>query len=189
MRIKRIVGLVLTILGVFFIVNSFTGITGYAISSASSASVAYFVAVIILAVGVVLIYADAYESYCLRTERLKGILGSRYDKLTEEERDDYNKSLRRHEKKGNEKGKLEVKVLPVIKTERFERAIKNHDIHSINRAIEKLTKGGGKREKLSHLDGFSIRTSKKGRIIYDVKDGEYVLKDYLPDHKYGKGKY
>lgn len=180
-------GLIFIVLGVFLVINSFTAITGYAISSAENASFAYFVAVVILASGIVLIYLDAHEAYQLRDERLKSILGSRYDELTEEEKNKYNKSLRRHErKKENDVSRLEKKVLPVIRTERFERAIKNHDISVINKAIEKLVNGGGKREKLVNLPGYSIRVNKRARIFYDVKDGKYVLTDYTPDHGYEK---
>jgi len=80
--------------------------------------------------------------------------------------------------------------IDLVGTKRFEKAVKGHDIKSINRALSKIGTGGGKEHALTgeRKGEYAIRTSGGGRIVYHYNGdhSEVILEDYLPDHKYRK---
>ena len=76
-------------------------------------------------------------------------------------------------------------LLTVIRTKRFEKAIRGHNPQEIQRALDKIGTSLGHEKKLSHLPGYSIKTSKGGRIMYEKDSGDVVrVTDYTPDHHY-----
>lgn len=77
--------------------------------------------------------------------------------------------------------------LKIIETKRFQKAIKGQPLWSIQNAISKIGTGLAGEENLRYLKRKkSIRTSKRGRILYEIKDGTVILKEYTPDHRYKK---
>ena len=80
-----------------------------------------------------------------------------------------------------------VDEINIVKTRRFEKAIRRHE-QEVERAIKKLGTGLGHEHRLNNgeLRGkYSMKTSAGGRIVYYRDDkGNYVLDDYTSDHKY-----
>ena len=88
-------------------------------------------------------------------------------------------------RKREEKEGLEGKFT-IIRTRRFEKAIKGYDLDKINRTAAKIGTGLGKEEKLKGRPDFFIRESGGGRIFfeYDPEHTTAILTDYTPDHRY-----
>lgn len=87
---------------------------------------------------------------------------------------------------GNDKEVIrnkEGRIIQIVKTHAFAKAIKKHDLKPIYAALEKIGTGLGSEEKL-RSGGYSIRTGKGGRVIYNKRGEEYELVDFTPDHKY-----
>jgi len=81
------------------------------------------------------------------------------------------------------RGKLEEKVR-IFTTKKFEKETKKHPKKEIDRAIKKIKEGLGKQEHLKYLEGYSIRTSKGARILYERKGNEVYLTGYNPSSKH-----
>ncbi len=80
-----------------------------------------------------------------------------------------------------EYSKAGVRITP---TRSFMKDVGRHPLSEINNAISKIGTGAGKEEHLRG-GGYSIRTSKGGRIIYDRdSDRSVTLTAYTPDHNY-----
>jgi hypothetical protein len=77
----------------------------------------------------------------------------------------------------------EGKIVSIVKTHAFSKATKKQDPAIIYAAIQKIGTGLGREEKLKS-GGYSIRTSKGGRIVYNKKGNDYELVDFTHDHKY-----
>ena len=73
-------------------------------------------------------------------------------------------------------------LVRIIRTKKFEKAIKGHEAE-IQNALAKLGTPLGHPHALSNGE-LSMSTSKGGRIIYEENAGEYTLKNYTPDHDY-----
>lgn len=87
---------------------------------------------------------------------------------------------------GNERESIrnkEGKIISIVKTHAFAKAAKKHDPKPIYAALEKIGTGLGNEEKL-RSGGYSIKTSKGGRVVYNRKGEDYELIDFTPDHKY-----
>jgi hypothetical protein len=78
-------------------------------------------------------------------------------------------------------GDLELKI---VTSRKFDKDVKGHPPGPINRAIEKIGTGKGKPKHLKGGDEYEIRTSKGGRVIYELEGDTVTLKKYTPDHKY-----
>jgi len=80
---------------------------------------------------------------------------------------------------------LEGKV-KIIKTRRFEKAIRRHDLAAINRAIARIGTGLGKEEKLVGREDYSIRAGEGKRVIFEYNDDHKIatLTDYTSTHNY-----
>jgi hypothetical protein len=76
----------------------------------------------------------------------------------------------------------------IIREKGFEKSIKRikgEELKKVEDTIEKIKKGQGKTEKLSHLPGYSIRVTKEARIRFDIdSNGNYHLRKYEPYHDY-----
>jgi|SRR3989344_5363328 len=72
----------------------------------------------------------------------------------------------------------------VIRTKRFERSIRRHDLKKIDRAIEKLGTGLGNEHPLvgEGKGLYAMSVSKGGRIVFEKRDGQYILQYYDPQH-------
>jgi len=187
----KIVGASLILLGLLiFFLKPLSGITGFTIAENISSMGGIWLYVLglgMLIAGFVLSLSDL-TAYTQRDSRLKEMLGDRYEQLSDAEKITLNKSYRRHiirEEKERDRVKKEVIIEPtIIRTRYFNKAIRGHEAE-VEAAIEKLKAGKGKKERLTHIDGFSIRTRKGGRIVYDEDNPrKYVLKDYTQDHSY-----
>ncbi|MAG39970.1 hypothetical protein CMI41_03310 [Candidatus Pacearchaeota archaeon] len=189
---RRVFGLSLLLLGVIvFFMGSVTSITGFSISE-HTMQVGKLIFQIIgssLIVLGALIFISEGRAYAERESKLREVLGSAWERVSDKDRLIYNKSLRRHlTKEGRRVGERQanntVNEPEIIRTKYFDKAIKGHEAE-IEKAIEKLRSGRGKKEKLAHRDSFSLRTTKGGRIIYDQGEkGKIVLRDYTSDHHY-----
>ena len=84
-----------------------------------------------------------------------------------------------------EHGGLEDKV-KIIRTMRFDKAVKGHNPKEIQNAIDKIGTGAGREHKLHDSSEYEIRTTKGGRIIflYDDSRRTATLTRYDPKHKY-----
>jgi len=69
----------------------------------------------------------------------------------------------------------------IIKTKKFERSIRGHDLRRIQSAIDKIGTKEGHEEKLRHMPGYTIRVDKNGRIMYH-RDGETIVLDDYETH-------
>jgi len=80
---------------------------------------------------------------------------------------------------------LEGKVR-IIKTRRFEKAIRGHNIKAINRAITRIGTGLGKEEKLVGREDYSIRAGEGKRVIFEYNGDHKIatLTDYTSTHDY-----
>lgn len=192
---KRIIGSACIALGIFFLlVSASSFLTGAVIGERGSSVAVSIGGLAFIVAGIVLFSSgDEREAYETRESRLAKLAGGRYERLSEHEQITYNKALRRHDGAVERRnlhalaGKSENPLPRIIKTMRFEKAIRNHDEAAIERAIRKIGTGLGKEEKLKHDAAYSIRVSKGGRIIYDRRDdGTVVLEDYLPAHQYAR---
>lgn len=192
-------GIFLILIGIFFLLNASSSITGLIIAEEISAGASSILGIVFIAVGIALFSYREGESYEIRESKLRSILGNyRYEKLSEKDRIAYNKAYRRHleaeerreyKNRNSSSDHATENHLHVVRTDQFERATRGHDEGAIERAINKIGTGLGKEEKLKHLPGHSIRVSKGGRIIYDKKkDGTIELRDYLPSHNYARSK-
>lgn len=100
MNKKRILGMLIALSGLFLIFSDFK-LTG-AVIGLPSEPVVKVAGMIIFLVGISLI-ATAEKEYRERESRLKKIMGRKFESLSEEERNTYIKSYRRHEKKEEKK--------------------------------------------------------------------------------------
>ncbi|MBS3089691.1 DUF308 domain-containing protein [Candidatus Pacearchaeota archaeon] len=195
LRTPKTLGILSLIAGTLFLLNVFTSITGFVIADNIEGAVS-ILGMAFIALGIVLISYSESEAYHQRESVLRKMIGEeKYEELPERDKYVVNRSHRRHIKaeerreynRQRELARKEKEELHIIRTENFERAIQGHNHSEIERAINKISKGLGKQERLKHLPGLSIRVSRRGRILYEVEGKEVKLTDYLPDHKYWKG--
>ena len=81
----------------------------------------------------------------------------------------------------------ERNIANFVETDAFKRQTKRVDRKLIALAIEKIEKGIGHQHQLRHADykgSFAVRTSKGGRIVYEVVGDKVYLKEYKPSHNY-----
>ena len=193
----RWIGISLQLVGVVLLVNAGQGITGFVVAESLSVSVSGFLGLVLLlgGIGLTLLQHRTYDSYEPQVRRAMG--ASRYEPLPESDQRATLKAYRRHENKLEKTAQYQARqatknaLLPapyeLIRTERFEKAIKRHDPAKIERALAKLQNDGGKQEKLKHLDGHSLRVTKGERLLFEKKDKRIILTDYVTSHDYGKG--
>jgi Txe/YoeB family toxin of Txe-Axe toxin-antitoxin module len=191
MQKRRTFGIVLIVLGlIVLLIKPFTTITGFTVASDVFSEISnvwiYVLSGLMIVSGIILTSqsASAYEE---RESKLKELIGEGFERLSESDQIAANKSFRKHldNIKRNVGGEKDLGYQHrIIRTKHFNKAIRGHE-NEVERTIEKLDRGVGKKEPLKHREGYSIRTTKGGRIIYDVKGSDkIVLMDYTPDHKY-----
>ena|SRR3989338_1043177 len=186
MSLLKIAGVFMFLAGVILLIGESPVIIGAVLGEYPLSNLSV-IGIIFLFAGAVL-YNYSQEEYNARDAYLKSAVGGRYEELSERDKVALNKAYRRHsvqDSKRQAEGKMGG-LIDVVRTETFEKAINGHPIKRIDAAIEKLREGKGKRERLSHISGNSIRTSKGGRIIYEERNGTIFLMNYTPDHKYGR---
>ena len=72
----------------------------------------------------------------------------------------------------------------VVRTARFEKAVRQYDIGAINQAINKIGTGRAHEHHLTGRNNYSVRVGRSGRIIYTRRNGNIVLEDYTASHDY-----
>lgn len=193
-RMLRLFGLILSVIGILIIlVNSAMSVTGAVILDSFAGQSVSILGLVCIIMGIILLSFSESSSYETRESKLRQILGDkRYESLSEKDKIAVNKAYRRHEELEDRRENYAQSQLErssnvhVIRTEHFERAIRNHDPDIIQKAIDKIGTGKGKEEKLSNGAGYSVRVTKGGRIIFDKIGGKIELLDYLPKHEYKK---
>src|SRR3989338_332220 len=195
-RIIQVLGGISFFLGILFLFNASGVITGFAIAESIAPSISSIISLVLIVAGIGLVSYGELIAHGTRESRLRQIVGKeKYEHLSDDERQTFLKSYRRHLEAEEKRGYGErsgdsyrhENSPHVIRTKHFEREIKKYDEGPIRKAIEKIGTGLGKEEKLSHLNGRSIRVSNGARIIFErEEDGTIKLKDYLTDHKYSK---
>ena len=187
MNIKRVSGIIGTVVGVILIVSAKKTLTGGAVGS-SELSILSLIGSFMIIIGLIVILTsrEHYES------RLREMLGEKYTTLSSEEKHAYVKSYRRsEERKEKEREHKEGLEKQIVKTAQFEKSIRGHDVKAIDGAIEKITSGKGREEVLKghgelaeYGPGLrSIRVTKGARILFKRHGkGDIVLIDYLPQH-------
>lgn len=192
LRGLRLLALVFFSLGIWSIaVYASIGITGAVISETAGSRVISITGLAFMVIGLIILSLNEQYIYHDRESRLRDIIGHhKYDSLSKEDRKAANNTYRRHEELEGKRSAYEtsreksLENLDVIRTEHFERAVRNHNPELIQRAIEKIGTGKGKEEKLTNGSGYSVRVSKGGRIIFGKKGRKIELLDYLPNHEY-----
>src|SRR3989338_36085 len=210
-RWNRVLGLILIWLGVaLFLFKPLTSFTGFVIISDTLSVINelwfWFIGLAMITAGLMLTYEDrkieriAEESrkYGETESKLKKILGRRFYDIKSEERPAYIKSYGGHlDKIGNEDeekniavavdtGQTTTESYKIIYTRKFEKNIRKHNLDSIENAINKINTGLGREEILKGRKDSSIRTSKGGRITFDINNTNktILLKGYSTRHKY-----
>jgi len=203
---KRALGYALIILGVVVIfLKPITGITGMVISSEALSLLSdawfLFIGIVMIFAGIIISYSskeeriiEASQRYGAAESKLKKILGSKFYDIKPDERTSYVKSYRRHlDRVGDTEeeistGETTEAGYSIIRTKKFNRAVKKHDPDLIQRAIDKIGTGLGKEEPLTGREDWSIRTTGGGRIIFDKDEGKKTvkLKNYTSSHKYDR---
>lgn len=201
MVIRRWIGISLQIGGALLLLNAGQRITGFVVAESVSVSLSGFLGLVLLlgGIGLTMWHHQAYDSYEPAVRRAMG--ASRYEPLPESDQRATLKAYRRHENKlektAHYQARQAAKQAPLpapyelIRTERFEKAIKRHDPAKIARALEKLTAQGARNLDRMHvgpLKGLSrIKVDATARIIYHEKPGNKIeLLDYTSDHDYGE---
>ena len=87
---------------------------------------------------------------------------------------------------GEQRQSEDGRIVRLVRTSRFDRAVKGHDMKRIQKAIDKIGTGLGKEEKLAKTGDYSVRESGGGRVIFSYDDTRTVvtLKNYTPEHRY-----
>ena len=144
-RDLKFTGIILVILGVIILVNSYTTITGLTILNETTKTTISILGIMFVVGGILL----------LMTRGGKG----RLERLSD----------------------ANVNLEP---TEKFTKSIRRHNLADINAAIRKIGTGKGKEERLKGGDGYSIRVSKGGRVLFDYDDSHStaILEEYNPQH-------
>ena len=151
----RGLGVSLIIIGLLIIsVKPLLSLTGFAVAleTLSTNQRGLNIAGLIFVItGVILALRSAFD-YEAREEQLKKMIGPRYNSLSEVERIAANKALRRYSERVDKADKLEetqseYQGPEIIRTRQFNRAVEGHE-REVERAIAKLSKGGGEREQL-----------------------------------------
>jgi len=115
MRKGAVLGIIFLILGVFFLINSFSGITGFVIVEDFGRGISGILGVVFVLVGILLFSAGNYgqEAYRKRESKLREILGEKFEQLSDTLKIAYNKSYRRYLEKmmrsGNDRIERNVK--------------------------------------------------------------------------------
>lgn len=139
-RVIKSIWILLIVVGVLLLLNSFSGITGFVVSENLQGGLSIVWGLVFIVGGILL--------FVVLRER-------------------------------------ESKLIKIIRTKTFEKAIKKIPKKPIESTIAKIGTGLAKQERLMHQKGKnSIRVSKGGRIIYSTEGNAVRLLDYLPDHRY-----
>ncbi len=177
----KVFGISLTLTGLLLVLLSNSILTGAVIGIVKSSVINMIGALVFLAGLIIAIFSSRYEE---AESKLIAYLGEKkYEHLPPEEKSAYLKSIMRHEGKREQyAGRAEHPR--IIRTVQFEKAIRNHNKTSIERAIKKIGTGKGKEIYKPLLGHRSIRESRGGRLLFDKKGGEYVLVDYVPQSEH-----
>lgn len=149
------IGLILTGIGFAFASKTMTG----AVVGSSSHNFFGIIGVMIFILGLMFAYSGARENlaYMERESKLKGMIGNKYESMTEKDKLLYNKSLRRHEER----------------LERYHLSEKPEEIEEKDNLAEILKKRGYIPTKSREL----LSLAKK--LKYDIKVGGdgYIVRD------------
>ena len=138
------VGIFSLLIGIFLVLDSFSGITGHVVSEQTGRGIGSVLGLVFIIGGLLLLALEVQE----------------------------------RRKEGG--------LVRVIRTRRFEKAIKRHPKKPIEDAIAKLGTGLAHEEPLKYMEGWSIRAQGGGRIMfgYNQAKTEATLNDYRPPSRH-----
>lgn len=162
-KLRMFIGLLLMVLGSVLVISSYNGLTGHIISTESNSNLTYIalIGVLTLISGILIILSTEQERYRKRDIKLQRALGGqRYSALSEEDRNTYNKSLRRYEDRidRNKKYQLKISTPPVS-------SIKNSAADALSRGY--IPENTSELLRIARGSGYGIDTGGDGYIIRD----------------------